>query len=143
MADWAAALAAGLDEESVPATWSGLLFYNNIEFLATIFAANYVGAVTMPINWRLAAGAAVHPRALRSSCPCLRRRARSAHQNDATNQLDGDLVRVCISTKDFAGWERFADLAAESALPAHAHVDGDDMHRLMYASGPPVAPRTS
>ena len=33
----------------------GLLSYNNIEFLATIFAANYLGAIAMPINWRLAA----------------------------------------------------------------------------------------
>ena len=33
----------------------GLLSYNCPEFLETIFAANYLGAIAMPINWRLAA----------------------------------------------------------------------------------------
>jgi fatty-acyl-CoA synthase len=33
----------------------GLPSYDNIEFLATIFAANHLGAIAMPINWRLAA----------------------------------------------------------------------------------------
>ena len=32
-----------------------LLSYNCPEFLETIFAANYLGAIAMPINWRLAA----------------------------------------------------------------------------------------
>lgn len=33
----------------------GLLSYNCPEFLETIFAANCLGAIAMPINWRLAA----------------------------------------------------------------------------------------
>ena len=56
MLDWSAALAAGLHARGVGAgDVVGLLSYNSIEFLATIFAANYVGAIAMPINWRLAA----------------------------------------------------------------------------------------
>ena len=54
--DWAAALAAGLHDRGVGAgDVVGLLSYNCIEFLETIFAANYLGAIAMPINWRLAA----------------------------------------------------------------------------------------
>ena len=53
---WAAALAGGLHERGVGAgDVVGLLSYNCIEFLATIFAANHLGAIAMPINWRLAA----------------------------------------------------------------------------------------
>ena len=56
MADWAAALAGGLEARGVGrGDVVGLLSYNNIEFLATIFAANHLGAIAMPINWRLAA----------------------------------------------------------------------------------------
>ena len=56
MADWSAAVAGGLAERSVGAgDVVALLSYNNIEFLTTIFAANYLGAIAMPINWRLAA----------------------------------------------------------------------------------------
>ncbi len=56
MATRAAALAAGLHERGVRAgDVVALLSYNCIEFLETIFAANYLGAIAMPINWRLAA----------------------------------------------------------------------------------------
>ncbi len=56
MAASAVALAGGLHERGVgPGDVVGLLSYNCPEFLQTIFAANYLGAVAMPINWRLAA----------------------------------------------------------------------------------------
>ena len=56
MADWSAALAGGLRARGVGAgDVVGLLSYNSLEFLATLFAANYLGAIAMPINWRLAA----------------------------------------------------------------------------------------
>ena len=56
MVDWAAALAGGLQARGVGAgDVVGLLSYNSLEFLATIFAANHLGAIAMPINWRLAA----------------------------------------------------------------------------------------
>ena len=50
------ALAGGLHERGVGrGDVVGLLSYNCPEFLETIFAANYLGAIAMPINWRLAA----------------------------------------------------------------------------------------
>ena len=50
------ALAGGLRERGVgPGDVVGLLSYNCPEFLETVFAANYLGAIAMPINWRLAA----------------------------------------------------------------------------------------
>ncbi len=56
MADRAAALAGGL---AARGTGQGdvvaLLSYNCPEFLEALFAANYLGAIAMPINWRLAA----------------------------------------------------------------------------------------
>ena len=56
MADRAAAVAASLAERGVGrGDVVGLLAYNSIDFLTTIFAANHLGAIAMPINWRLAA----------------------------------------------------------------------------------------
>src|SRR3954465_8080985 len=56
MADRAASLAGGLAERGVgKGDVVGLLSYNCPEFLETVFAANYLGAIAMPINWRLAA----------------------------------------------------------------------------------------
>src|SRR5437899_9106696 len=56
MATRVAALAGGLAERGVGrGEVVGLLSYNCPEFLETVFAANYLGAIAMPINWRLAA----------------------------------------------------------------------------------------
>src|SRR5919106_4287190 len=142
MADWAAAVAAGLHARGVGAgDVVGLLSYNSAEFLATIFAANYVGAIAMPINWRLAAAELrfilEHSEARALVCDD----ALIALANEATSELDRELVRVSMSTKSFAGWERSSDLSAESVRPARAHVEDGDIHRLMYTSGTTGRPK--
>jgi len=119
MADWAAALAGGLHRRGVgPGTVVGLLSYNSIEFLATIFAVNYLGAIAMPINWRLAAPELrfilEHSEARALVCDD----ALIELANEAANDLEGDLVRVCISTESRAGWERFSDLGTRLGSPA-------------------------
>ena len=56
MAARAALLAGGLHGRGIGrGDVVALLAYNCPEFLETIFAANYLGAIAMPINWRLAA----------------------------------------------------------------------------------------
>jgi fatty-acyl-CoA synthase len=48
--------AAGLQARDVgPGDVVALLSYNSIETLTVQFAANYLGAIVMPLNWRLAA----------------------------------------------------------------------------------------
>jgi O-succinylbenzoate-CoA ligase len=142
MAARAAALAAGLHEHGVGAgDVVALLSYNGTEFLETIFAANYLGAIAMPINWRLAAPE------LRFILEHSGARALVCDDdlielaNDATNELKDDLLRVCMSTQELAGWARFADLGSGSARPVRAHVQGDDIHRLMYTSGTTGRPK--
>jgi acyl-CoA synthetase (AMP-forming)/AMP-acid ligase II len=142
MAEWAAALAGGLEARGVGAgDVVGLLSYNSIEFLATIFAANHIGAIAMPINWRLAAAE------LRYILEHSEARALVCDDelldlaNEATNDLERDFVRVCVATEHRAGWERFADLGDGSARPARAQVEGDDVHRLMYTSGTTGRPK--
>jgi fatty-acyl-CoA synthase len=142
MVDWAAALAAGLHGRGVGGgDVVGLLSYNSIEFLATIFATNYLGAIAMPVNWRLAAPELrfILDHAQARALVCDDELIELA--NEATDDLKGDLVRVCISTNNFAEWDRFSDLGSESARPARAHVQGDDIHRLMYTSGTTGRPK--
>jgi O-succinylbenzoate-CoA ligase len=142
MVDWAATLAGGLQARGVASgDVVALLSYNSTEFLATIFAANHVGAIAMPINWRLA-GAELryileHSEARLLVCDD----ALLELANVATNEMTRDLVRVAVSTDSRAGWERFADLADESARPSRVHVEGDDVHRLMYTSGTTGRPK--
>jgi fatty-acyl-CoA synthase len=141
MTEWAAALAGGLQARGVGAgDVVGLLAYNCTEFLATIFAANHLGAVAMPVNWRLAAPELrfilEHSQARAFVCD----KELLDLGNDATDGL-ALLVRVSISDASVAGWERFAELGAGTAPPPRAPVAGDDLHRLMYTSGTTGRPK--
>ena len=88
------------------------------------------------------AGAALHPRALRSARARVRRASSSTSRTRRRRDLDGDLVRVCIvERRAVAGWERFADLGADAAPPPARRSTGDDLHRLMYTSGTTGRPK--
>ena len=141
MADRSAAVAAGLAARGVgPGDVVALLSYNNVEFLTTIFAANHVGAIAMPINWRLAAEEVRyildHSQARVLVCD-----AELLELGDAAaSQVDADIAKVCIAPSPVAGWERFADLDGSRPV-ARVEVQGDDLHRLMYTSGTTGRPK--
>jgi acyl-CoA synthetase (AMP-forming)/AMP-acid ligase II len=141
MVDVSAASAAGLHQRGVGAgDVVGLLSYNNTEFLATMFAANHLGAIVMPLNWRLAAPE------LSYILNHARARALVCHQalielaDEASRHLGG-LARVSIADTDRAGWERFSDLGVGVPPWPRAHVQGDDIQRLMYTSGTTGRPK--
>jgi fatty-acyl-CoA synthase len=140
MANRSAALAAGLHARGIGAgDVVGLLSYNNIEFLTTIFGANYLGAIVMPLNWRLA------PAELRFILEHSQARVLVCDEplvelaNEATKELG--VIRIGISVGRSAGWEPFSDLVVESVRPPRAHAHGDDIHRLMYTSGTTGRPK--
>jgi fatty-acyl-CoA synthase len=143
MLERSAAVAAGLQLRGVAAgDVVGLLSYNNIDFLTTLFAANRLGATVMPLNWRLAAAELryilEHSRARALVCDegCLRLATEAAVDLPK-------LLRVCIGGASVAGWEPFADLATATttALAPPVQVQADDLHRLMYTSGTTGRPK--
>jgi fatty-acyl-CoA synthase len=152
MLDWAARIAGGLRHRGVGrGDVVALLSYNSLEFLATIYAANHLGAVAMPINWRLAAAELryllEHSEARVLVCD----RDLIDLANEATRGLDGlegpeGLARVLVgahpenSPDAPDGWEWFGDLV-DSDRPERALVFGDDIHRLMYTSGTTGRPK--
>jgi acyl-CoA synthetase (AMP-forming)/AMP-acid ligase II len=144
MRDRVGALATGLAARGIgPGDVVALLSYNSAEFLATIFAANHLGAIAMPINWRLAAEEVrfilEHSGAAAVVCD------ETCHPlaDDATTRLGKDaLVRVCVSDDVVAGWERFGDVGATAGPTVErAHAAADDLHRLMYTSGTTGRPK--
>ena len=138
-----AALAGGLPgAASAGATSSRLLSYNCPEFLETIFAANYLGAIAMPINWRLAAPevryilehsgarALVCDEALVDLADAATRgiggHAGPGLHRSAPPRADGRRSPICGPSP--GGTPR---------VPAAA----DDVHRLMYTSGTTGRPK--
>ncbi len=126
-------LAGGLHARGVGAgDVVALLSYNCIEFIETMFAANYVGAIAMPINWRLAAPEVRY--ILDHSG------ARAFVYDDALADLaidaatDMDIVRIPLSS--------FGEVRAPDAVPPpRVRSDGDALHRLMYTSGTTGRPK--
>jgi acyl-CoA synthetase (AMP-forming)/AMP-acid ligase II len=137
----AVAVAGGLHERGIaPGDVVGLLSYNSIDFLTTIFAANHLGAIAMPINWRLAAPEVQfildHSRARAFVCDG----ELVDLGNEATKDAPNDLVRIVVGpTVD--GWTSFDAVANGDARPPRARTAGDDIHRLMYTSGTTGRPK--
>jgi fatty-acyl-CoA synthase len=142
MADVATALAGGLHERGVGAgDVVGLLSYNCPEFLQTMFAVNYLGAVVMPINWRLAAPEVryilEHSEAKALVCD----EALVPLADEATKEMRSRLLRACVSPDAGDGWTPLAELRSDASAPGRPPVDPDDVHRLMYTSGTTGRPK--
>jgi fatty-acyl-CoA synthase len=138
----AIALAGGLSERGVrQGDVVGLLSYNCPEFLQVVFAANYLGAIAMPINWRLAAPEVRYilehsaARALVSD-EALQELARAA-----TTDMETAVVRVSLASTPPTGWSSLAELEAAPAPPPRPRTHPDDLHRLMYTSGTTGRPK--
>ncbi|MGP0032477.1 MAG: acyl-CoA synthetase [Acidimicrobiales bacterium] len=141
MAQRAVALAGGLSQRGVgPGEVVALLSFNCPEFLETVFAANYLGAIAMPINWRLAAPEVRYilehsgARALVCDEPSL------TLANEATKGMEATLVRVSVSPAVADRWTPLADLRVPHRV-ARGQAAADDVHRLMYTSGTTGRPK--
>jgi acyl-CoA synthetase (AMP-forming)/AMP-acid ligase II len=107
-----------------------------------VFAANRLGAIAMPINWRLAAPEVryilEHSEARAFVCD----ESLVDLANDATSGAEASFVRVCISPRVVDNWLRLDDLrVSPSAPPVHEPAAADDVHRLMYTSGTTGRPK--
>lgn len=142
MSDRSLALAGGLRERGVGrGDVVAILSYNCPAFLEVIFAVNALGAIAMPINWRLAAPEVrfilEHSEARALVCD----REMIAVGNAATEGQDDPPVRVAISTPADPGWIPLADLRAAGVPIEPEAAEADDVHRLMYTSGTTGRPK--
>ena len=142
MAGRVAATAAGLAERGVGrGDVVAILSYNCPEFLEALFAANALGAIAMPINWRLAAPEVRYilehsgARALVCDASLL------PLADEATVGLGDTPVRVSISPVDDSAWTFLGDLRGTSTRVPRAAAAADDVHRLMYTSGTTGRPK--
>ncbi|HVU61162.1 MAG TPA: long-chain fatty acid--CoA ligase, partial [Mycobacteriales bacterium] len=100
-----------------------LLSYNCPEFLETIFAANYVGAIAMPINWRLAAP-----------------EVRYILEHSGAKAIFCDDAMADLADAAMPHLPRVGNADAGAPAP-YAEASADDVHRLMYTSGTTGRPK--
>jgi acyl-CoA synthetase (AMP-forming)/AMP-acid ligase II len=142
MAARAAALAAGLHARGVRrGDVVGLLSYNCPEMLETIFAANHLGAVAMPINWRLAAPEVryilEHSEAKALMCD----EALTGLADEAIEGMAAAPLRISVASPAPAPWTTLAHLRVDGHDLDPEPTPADDVHRLMYTSGTTGHPR--
>jgi acyl-CoA synthetase (AMP-forming)/AMP-acid ligase II len=144
------ALAGGFHEYGVgPGDVVGLLSYNRPEFLQTVFAANYLGAIAMPINWRLAAPEVRYILEHSGARALVCDQSLLALAGEATEGMEENLLRACVSAAPAAGgerdagrtWTTLAELETAPTAPPRVATDPDDVHRLMYTSGTTGRPK--
>ena len=142
MAASVAMVAAGLNDAGVgPGDVVGLLSYNCPEFLETIFAANYLGAIAMPINWRLAPPEVRYILEHAGARVLVCDEALVDLADRATDDRTTALFRACISPGPPDGWVSFAELHNVAGPVARVPAAADDIHRLMYTSGTTGRPK--
>ncbi|MGE0839385.1 acyl-CoA synthetase [Pseudonocardia sp.] len=120
-----------------------LLLYNHVEFLETVLAAGRLGAVVLPLNYRLApdewryilddAGAVV----------IVTEDEFRERVDTLGPQLPTLRHRVLLGADAPAGWTAFEALATDAAAPVPAGIvdDPDTLARLMYTSGTTSRPK--
>lgn len=122
----------------------GLLLMNGVEFVETFFAVAKIGAVNVPLNWRLVgdelefilkdAGATVLVFDSEFAEVCADLRGRGDKTDVATwIQHGGEAADGVV---DYDGW-----MGAASAEPASAETSGDDLCFIMYTSGTTGLPK--
>jgi fatty-acyl-CoA synthase len=142
MAERAAALAAGLSARGVgPGSVVGLLSYNCPEFLEAVFAANYLGAIAMPINWRLAAPEVRYILEHSGAVVLVCDETLVDLADRATKGIETAIVCACISPSAADGWTTLAALRTNPGRVAAVAASADDIHRLMYTSGTTGRPK--
>ncbi len=134
-------LAAGLHEQGLrEGDVVGLLSYNCPEFLEVMFAANHVGAIAMPINWRLAPPEVryILDHAAAGFLFCDTATADTAFQ--ACAGLTDPPRLACLDGPAPPGFVPLDDLRSNESAP-RALTGTEDVHRLMYTSGTTGRPK--
>ena len=117
----------------------GLLLYNCPEFLEAMFAVARLGAIVMPVNWRLA-GEEVAYIASHAGARLVVSEPELAPLAEAARARLPGLPLVGVGGAP-AGWTPFEALREPGAVPPPAEVSADDVHRLMYTSGTTARPK--
>jgi len=134
-------LAAGLRELGVgPGSMVGLLAYNSNEFLEVMFAVNHLGAVLMPINWRLAAPEVAYILGHSEAVVLVADVELLDVADAAIAELDRAPGRVSIGEPGRDGWVSLEATRA-TGVAQRNEAAAQDLHRLMYTSGTTGRPK--
>ena len=121
----------------------GVLLYNCCEYIEITFAINQIGAIWLPLNFRLV-GEEFQYILENAGAKALITEQEFAPVISSLKSNLPDLKHVLLLGSDYPkGWLDYADLIERNlgATVPHAEVVLDDLHRLMYTSGTTARPK--
>lgn len=140
----ASSLAAGLRELGIgKGDIVAILMYNHPEFLETIFAVNRIGAVFLPLNYRLAPNEWEYILGHCEAAAVVTEAEFADPVEDLATRLPALRHRLLIGDGPVGSWRGYEDLMRQNAgvtvpvVPCAA----DDLQRLMYTSGTTSRPK--
>lgn len=122
----------------------GILLNNGFEWFELTFAINQIGAVWMPMNYRLSSNEFQY---------ILEHSEAKAVVSEpdyipAINAIPAEKIpdvkyRINIDSSSVEGWLSYGEMIEKNmgATPGYADVDLQDLHRLMYTSGTTAMPK--
>lgn len=116
-----------------------VLLYNCPEFVEAMFAIARIGAVFMPINWRLAGEEVAYIAGHAGAKLLVSEPELAALAEVVRPRLPG--IRFVSVGEAPAGWTPLAVLRDAAEAPALEAVSGEDLHRLTYTSGTTARPK--
>ncbi|MEA2358707.1 MAG: fatty-acyl-CoA synthase [Solirubrobacteraceae bacterium] len=118
----------------------GVLLHNSDRFVELMHAISHIGAIFMPINWRLAGAEIAYIVEHSGAAVLVSEPELEPLLEPVRDQLACRLLRAQGPAGD--GWDALDELR-ESVAPAVDAVplDEDDVHRLMYTSGTTSRPK--
>ncbi|MDP2626719.1 MAG: long-chain fatty acid--CoA ligase [Candidatus Rokubacteria bacterium] len=116
-----------------------VLLYNCPELFEAMFALARLGAVFMPINWRLAGEEVAYIAGHAGAAAVISEPELHPLAEPARLRLSG--ARFISVGGAPSGWTAFGALRESGAPPPMESVQADDLHRLMYTSGTTARPK--
>ncbi|NUU22355.1 MAG: long-chain fatty acid--CoA ligase [Streptomycetaceae bacterium] len=137
-------LASGLAELGVGrGDVVALLLYNRPEFLEAVYAANRIGAVFLPLNYRLSEDEWQYILGHARARAIITEPEFAPAADRLSRRLAGLRHRILVGETPEAPWTGYADLLARhrGARVEPVEADADDLQRLMYTSGTTSRPK--
>lgn len=119
-----------------------ILLYNCAEYLELTFAVNRIGAVWLPLNFRLAPDEFRYILDHAGAVACVTEPEFAPVVEGIERALPSLRYKVLLG-EDRPGWVSYEGMiaACEGADPEHVEVSMEDLHRLMYTSGTTAHPK--
>lgn len=120
-----------------------ILLYNCAEFLEITFAVNKIGAIWLPLNWRLAGPELSYILNDAQAKMLISQKEFSQVIESVKKELPSIKGYIGIGKDVPQGWKSYDEIVrtnSGSVVP-HADVELDDLSRLMYTSGTTAHPK--